>query len=148
MIIAEEKVRPGMLNIPSQPKVVTVKRAERTEAEVEGRAYVAYGPYVDHKEAKLLGKSLDRCTVAVRKVGNKFIYGISICAPDNVFSKATGREYAIDRLNSGLWSFDAEYYPIFEESWEKAILRFLSTMVEKVTENPKRFKRKICRDCN
>jgi hypothetical protein len=51
-------------------------------------------------------KQVPASTIALKKVGDKFYYGISICSRQDNFSKKFGRETAELRMNSGFGILD------------------------------------------
>ncbi len=129
------------------PRPLRPGRKERTPDEVEGKVYTAFSPYVNHKEAKMLGITADRATVVAKVVGNKFVYGISICSHEDPFSRTEGRKKAIERLENNFAEIDATYYPQKDETLERAVIRFVNDIARRAAIDPNRYKRKICVNC-
>ena len=111
--------------------------------DIDNRVYFAHSPHIDF--AKVI--QYDRCTVAVKKVDNDFIYGLAICSHMDGFVKAKGRELAEKRMNDDFSKVDASNYKHEGETWERAIIRFANELVINAVRKPSRFKRKICSNC-
>lgn len=85
-------------------------------------------------------------TVAIRREGNSFVYGVAICSAYDSFSKKAGREIATARLNErfrvtpipeGLLAFE-------KEVGEKQItLTFLYMLSKSITASPKKWVKKV-----
>jgi hypothetical protein len=123
-------------------------RTPKTPEQVEGRLYYAYTPHALVELVKEAGGgNMERATVAVKKVGDEFHYGIAICNPDDQFERTKGRVIAEQRANEGFAKVDATWFPKEGEDWEQSIIRFANGLVESAAIKPERFKRKICKNC-
>lgn len=148
--IERERIQRALDYIKEEKAAKAAKKPRREgdpTRNIEGRIYTAFSPYVNHKDARALGITADRTTVVVKKQGNTFVYGISICSEKDQFNRKEGREKAIERLNNGFAQVDATYYPQEGETWERAVVRFANNLAESTMLDFNRFKRKICTKC-
>lgn len=90
-------------------------------------------------------------TIALQKVGNNFIYGISICSAYDNFSKKYGREIATARMEKGFKitpipeSLLKEVESLGAEEEKAMCLAFLYQLAYSVTTKSRRWKKKITR---
>lgn len=87
-------------------------------------------------------------TIALRKEGNNFVYGVSICSKYDNFSKKYGREIALNRLerNFKVTEIPADLMKAAEAEGmgEKGIcLPFLYQLAASVTTKNRKWKKKI-----
>lgn len=82
------------------------------------------------------------CTIAIKKDGNEFKYGISICSKRDNFSRKLGREVAENRMNQGfgLIEVPASFASLTEE--EQCMAQLLNLVTSVVKKNRK-WKRKV-----
>lgn len=81
-------------------------------------------------------------TIALKKVGNEFHYGISICSIYDNFSKKSGREISENRLNQGFGVLPVP--AVLEGLTEKqACLAQLYNLVESVVCKNRKWKKRI-----
>jgi hypothetical protein len=86
------------------------------------------------------------CTIAIRKQGDIFEYGIAICSKDDNFNKKLGRELATERLLKGFGSINVrdswKSYKLSENDTHFMLMEQLRSLAESsVTNQKKWFKR-------
>lgn len=87
-------------------------------------------------------------SIAIKKEGDFFVYGITICSKYDSFSKKEGRERALGRLNEGFrkTAIPTELVKFGQENGEKRmILTFLYQLSASVSANSRKWKKKITR---
>lgn len=83
------------------------------------------------------------CTIAIKKDGNEFKYGVSICSKRDNFSRKLGREVAENRLNQGFGSIikvPANFDSLTEQ---EQCLAQLHNLVVSVVKKNRKWKRRI-----
>jgi len=81
-------------------------------------------------------------TIAIKKVGNKFHYGVAICSKYDNFSKRYGREVAENRLNQGFGVLDIPS-PLKDVEDRPATLAQLYNLAASVVVKNKKWKKRI-----
>ncbi len=89
-------------------------------------------------------KIIPASTIALKKEGNVFHYGISICSKLDNFSKSAGREIAENRMNSGFGTLDVPE-SLRGVPPREACLYMLYNMTKSVIIKNKKWKRDITR---
>jgi hypothetical protein len=87
-------------------------------------------------------------TIALKRDGNDFVYGVTICSKYDSFSKKLGREMAEARLNQGFrrTTIPVELLSLETELGEKQMcLAFLYQLSASVTANSRKWKKKVTR---
>lgn len=85
-------------------------------------------------------------TIALKREGNNFIFGIAMCSKYDNYSKKTGREVAENRLNQGFRTtpIPEGLLKLETEIGEKNMcLAFLYQLSASVTAKSRKWKRKI-----
>lgn len=82
------------------------------------------------------------CTIALKKEGNKFVYGIAICSKYDNFSRKQGREIAENRLNQRFGELEVPKN-LDGLSDHQAALRQLFSIVRSVIIKNRKWKRKV-----
>jgi hypothetical protein len=85
-------------------------------------------------------------TIALKREGNDFVYGVTICSQYDSFSKKAGREIAEARLNQGFrkTAIPAELLELESQIGEKKMaLSFLYQLSASVSTNHRKWKKKI-----
>lgn len=106
--------------------------------------------YFNHttKQRAVKLKLAPAATIALKREGNDFVYGITICSRYDAFSKKAGREIAEARLNQGfkrtpipqtLLNFEKE------AGEKKMILAFLYELSASVSIKSRKWKKRITR---
>ena len=93
------------------------------------------------------------CTIALRKDGDKFVYGVSICSRYDNFSRKYGREVAENRLNQGFGIIDIAKIRDFKThnvdvqsiSDHQMCMQQLFNLVISVVKKNKKWKKRITR---
>lgn len=117
------------------------------EKEEEQKIYYAYSEFdahLDEKSKKIMPN--DRGVVAVTKVGDKLIYGISVCTVGDTFNKEEGRKLAAERLahNFGVIKLEKSSEKIFKKLGEqRGTIFFVQTIANSIAAKPSKYKRKI-----
>lgn len=81
-------------------------------------------------------------TIALKRVGDKFHYGVAICSKYDNFSKKLGREVAINRMEQGFGVLEVPK-PLIELSENEACLSQLYNIAASVVLKNKKWKKKI-----
>lgn len=87
-------------------------------------------------------KLVPASTIAIKKVGERFHYGVAICSKYDNFSKKYGREVAEKRLNEGFGALDVPA-PLKNVNEKEAILAQLYNLAASVVVKNKKWKRRI-----
>lgn len=108
-----------------------------------------YYSHTTKLEAVKLGLA-PAATIALQKVGNNFIYGVSVCSAYDNFSKTHGREIATARMEKGfkITPIPKDLLKVVDEPGlgEKAMcLAFLYQLAYSVTTRSRKWKKKITR---
>jgi len=128
----------------------------------ESKVFYAYTPFktvvIDRKRKKRVNNNVitdtqnfkivpdERAVIAIKKVENSYVYGISICSISDNWDKAKGREIAEKRLSKNFGKI-----PISESVLKMAslvgpnrtTLNLLDNLVNSVSNNTNKYKRKI-----
>lgn len=84
------------------------------------------------------------CTIAIRKEGSEFRYGVAICSKQDNFSRKFGRELATERLEQGFGTLVA--HEELKNMTDKEAIKFhLYNLVESIVLNTRRWKGKVTR---
>jgi hypothetical protein len=81
-------------------------------------------------------------TVAIKKEGDKFYYGVSICSKYDNFSKKYGRRVAEERMNQEFGVLEIPK-PLQDLDDRQASLHQLYNIVASVVLKPKKWKKKV-----
>jgi hypothetical protein len=81
-------------------------------------------------------------TIAIKRVGNKFHYGVAICSKFDNFSKKYGREVAENRLNQEFGILDIPA-PLANLSEREATLAQLYNLAASVVVKSKKWKKRV-----
>jgi hypothetical protein len=85
-------------------------------------------------------------TVALKRVGNTFVYGMAICSRMDNYNKNKGRELAQERMNKGFGkvAIPEQLLAMEEKIGEKGIcIAFLYGIANSLVARNKRWKRKV-----
>jgi hypothetical protein len=81
-------------------------------------------------------------TICLQKVGDKFIYGVSICSKDDNFNKKVGREISKMRMNKCFGSIDVPKV-IKDLPDHKACIQQLSSLAFSLLTKQKRWRKRV-----
>ncbi len=81
-------------------------------------------------------------TIALRKEGDKFYYGVSICSKQDNFSRKNGREIAENRLNQGFGIMEVPKN-LQDLTEHEACMSQLFNIVLSVVKKNRKWKRRV-----